>query len=422
MARAKLSLEATQPDPNLRFMIGHLNVLEPLMLELSDAEVEHQKYFHRYASGPTKPVEFHNLQLDTVTEELPGEDSFTNADQFNAPQRASNNKTDHVTTKAGIEESSEARARCCVTPVKVSKHQTVPSFFRRHQASAVHGNQEVCFLPSRADRDTPRVADESQVETTVAAASPATTSSNSTPFPPTATSSLPSSILGLTSASAPPASSPTTLASSPVPKKPAPRPRSAPRRCLYVRSMLEKVSALAVYGRPSAKSDILFPEDYPHNPGRTSCAACDQSKAMHRPERQRSKIHHGLIASGDSVLKSAALRREAMHSLSDVLCFEMEAAGLMGEFPCVVIRGIADYADSHKNDEWHHFTAAAAAACTKELLSYLDPEDIPAACTDSVGAAGTDDGRPPAGHVFNGTGIQHSGAGGFSVGRGLHIG
>ncbi|KAH6708511.1 hypothetical protein EV126DRAFT_331181 [Verticillium dahliae] len=85
MARAKLSLEATQPDPNLRFMIGHLNVLEPLMLELSDAEVEHQKYFHRYASGPTKPVEFHNLQLDTVTEELPGEDSFTNADQFNAP-------------------------------------------------------------------------------------------------------------------------------------------------------------------------------------------------------------------------------------------------------------------------------------------------------------------------------------------------
>ncbi|KAM0321846.1 hypothetical protein ACHAQA_009851 [Verticillium albo-atrum] len=85
MARAKLSLEATQPDPNLRFMIGHLNVLEPLMLELSDAEVEHQKYFHRYASGPTKPVEFHKLQLDTVTEELPGEDSFTNADQFNAP-------------------------------------------------------------------------------------------------------------------------------------------------------------------------------------------------------------------------------------------------------------------------------------------------------------------------------------------------
>ncbi|KAG7134438.1 hypothetical protein HYQ45_007581 [Verticillium longisporum] len=322
MARAKLSLEATQPDPNLRFMIGHLNVLEPLMLELSDAEVEHQKYFHRYASGPTKPVEFHNLQLDTVTEELPGEDSGFSRDNL---------EQQHT----------------------ISSHRDVFS-------TILDLGPNVGFRASRL------VTDDAGI---------------------------------------------------------VPRPQEA-RTAAKIRAsaLFKKVSALAVYGRPSAKSDILFPEDYPHNPGRTSCAACDQSKAMHRPERQRSKIHHGLIASGDSVLKSAALRREAMHSLSDVLCFEMEAAGLMGEFPCVVIRGIADYADSHKNDEWHHFTAAAAAACTKELLSYLDPEDIPAACTDSVGAAGTDDGRPPAGHVFNGTGIQHSGAGGFSVGRGLHIG
>ncbi|KAG7134436.1 hypothetical protein HYQ45_007579 [Verticillium longisporum] len=64
MARAKLSSEAAQPDPNLRFIIGHLNVLEPLMLELSAAEVEHQKHFHRCV--------------------FPGEDSFTNGDQFNA--------------------------------------------------------------------------------------------------------------------------------------------------------------------------------------------------------------------------------------------------------------------------------------------------------------------------------------------------
>jgi nucleoside phosphorylase len=33
------------------------------------------------------------------------------------------------------------------------------------------------------------------------------------------------------------------------------------------------------------------------------------------------------------------------------LCFEMEAAGLMLDFPCVVIRGVCDYADSHKNKE-----------------------------------------------------------------------
>jgi len=30
----------------------------------------------------------------------------------------------------------------------------------------------------------------------------------------------------------------------------------------------------------------------------------------------------------------------------------MEAAGLMDHFPSVVIRGICDYFDTHKNDIW----------------------------------------------------------------------
>ncbi|KAF3343390.1 Putative coatomer subunit alpha [Verticillium dahliae VDG2] len=130
MARAKLSSEAAQPDPNLRFIIGHLNVLEPLMLELSAAEVEHQKHFHRCVSGTTTPVETRIMELNAVAQEFPGEDSFKNGDQFNAPvisrphehtimydlardaaQRATSNKTDHVRTKAGIDESSKARIR-----------------------------------------------------------------------------------------------------------------------------------------------------------------------------------------------------------------------------------------------------------------------------------------------------------------------
>ena len=38
----------------------------------------------------------------------------------------------------------------------------------------------------------------------------------------------------------------------------------------------------------------------------------------------------------------------------------------------VVIRGICDYADSHKNDQWYPYAAAVAAACAKELLTYMD--------------------------------------------------
>ena len=64
--------------------------------------------------------------------------------------------------------------------------------------------------------------------------------------------------------------------------------------------------------------------------------------------------------------------RERWRRESDVLCFEMEGAGLMNTFPCLVIRGICDYADSHKNKRWQEYAAATAAAYAKELL-YVIP-------------------------------------------------
>jgi nucleoside phosphorylase len=59
-----------------------------------------------------------------------------------------------------------------------------------------------------------------------------------------------------------------------------------------------------------------------------------------------------------------------------VLCFEMEAAGLMNSFPCLIIRGICDYADSHKNKKWQPYAAVAAAACAKELLSIIPATEV----------------------------------------------
>ena len=57
------------------------------------------------------------------------------------------------------------------------------------------------------------------------------------------------------------------------------------------------------------------------------------------------------------------------------VCFEMEAAGLY-DFPCLVIRGICDHVDSHKNKIWQEYAAATAAAFTKELLLYIAPEQV----------------------------------------------
>ncbi len=41
---------------------------------------------------------------------------------------------------------------------------------------------------------------------------------------------------------------------------------------------------------------------------------------------------------------------------------------MMDAFPCLVVRGICNYADSLKNKQWQPFASAAAAAYAKELL------------------------------------------------------
>lgn len=61
---------------------------------------------------------------------------------------------------------------------------------------------------------------------------------------------------------------------------------------------------------------------------------------------------------------------------NSILCFDMEAAGLMNNFPCLVIRGISDYSDSHKNDHWRNRAIAVASAYVKELLSVIEPSDM----------------------------------------------
>jgi nucleoside phosphorylase len=71
-----------------------------------------------------------------------------------------------------------------------------------------------------------------------------------------------------------------------------------------------------------------------------------------------------------------ALVRDSMAEQEGVLCFEMEAAGLMDDFPCLVIRGICDYSDTHKNDVWQRYAAATAAAYAKELLCMMPGGEV----------------------------------------------
>ncbi|KAF6832813.1 hypothetical protein CPLU01_05902 [Colletotrichum plurivorum] len=188
--------------------------------------------------------------------------------------------------------------------------------------------------------------------------------------------------------------------------------------------MLQRGRRLSVYQRPPSNSDILFEADYSHDLSSTTCETCetcDGQKRVRRTPREFDgpEIHYGLIASGDRVVKSTVKRGEIIRNVGDVLCFEIEAAGLMSEFRCIVVRGISDYADSHKNDDWQHYAAATAAACTKELLAYIDPKPAPVSALSADAASNHD--SAAAGHVFHGKGIQNSGSGSFSVGNDLNI-
>ncbi|KAF5566205.1 ankyrin repeat [Fusarium phyllophilum] len=135
------------------------------------------------------------------------------------------------------------------------------------------------------------------------------------------------------------------------------------------------------YKRPAALSDRLYEADFIHQEGEgIACSSsCGDDKLVHRDERDEDEnnpaIHCGLIASGNSLMKDALLR-DKLAAKHGILCFEMEAAGLMNHFPCVVVRGICDYSDSHKNDEWQEYAAMAAAAYTKDLLLQVAPSSI----------------------------------------------
>ncbi len=88
-------------------------------------------------------------------------------------------------------------------------------------------------------------------------------------------------------------------------------------------------------------------------------------------------MHYGVIASSDEEIECGVTRDVAKEALGvGVLCFEREAAGLMNDFPCLVVRGISDYADTHKSTTWIGYAAAAAAACAKELLEIMPPQEV----------------------------------------------
>lgn len=131
---------------------------------------------------------------------------------------------------------------------------------------------------------------------------------------------------------------------------------------------------------PGVENDRLFDSEYRHLERGKTCDKSGCSGELVRrtrldpdqPTPPRPVVHFGLIASGDTVMKSGQ-HRDRIAEREGVIAFEMEGAGVWDTFPCVVIKGACDYADSHKTKTWQRYAAATGAACAKAFLEYWVP-------------------------------------------------
>ncbi|KFA81514.1 hypothetical protein S40288_09942 [Stachybotrys chartarum IBT 40288] len=133
------------------------------------------------------------------------------------------------------------------------------------------------------------------------------------------------------------------------------------------------------FARPSLEHDRLFKATH-HHIGEygSNCVACDHKELVQRPQRSAGDehelvFHRGRIATGNAVVQDGELRDEIGARCDGALCVEMEAAGVDANRRCLVIRGISDYADSHKDDVWRSYAAGNAAAFARELLCRIQP-------------------------------------------------
>ena len=146
---------------------------------------------------------------------------------------------------------------------------------------------------------------------------------------------------------------------------------------------LQRFATLESFQHPGIGSDLLFEADYDHvalepdllERGDSYCSRCDPGKVVHRPPRERThpQFHMGTILSGGEIMQDPRRRDKLSKSYHNAICIEMEAAGVTEDTHCLVIRGIADYADSHKYWSWQNYAAATAAAFARELLHKIRP-------------------------------------------------
>ncbi|KAK4644806.1 hypothetical protein QC761_308170 [Podospora bellae-mahoneyi] len=164
-------------------------------------------------------------------------------------------------------------------------------------------------------------------------------------------------------------------------------------KIMSVLSVLPAQSGLSTQ-YPGAAKDKLYKATYSHIREKELCETCGCDDELVTRERlghetPHPMVHLGIMASGDNVVKSAPYRDKIVAESklkleANIIGFEMEGAGVWDTFPCIVIKAVCDYADSHKAKGWQPYAAATAAACMKAFLKKWTPSPSPQDDTFSV--------------------------------------
>ncbi|KAL3462421.1 hypothetical protein BJX64DRAFT_259111 [Aspergillus heterothallicus] len=163
---------------------------------------------------------------------------------------------------------------------------------------------------------------------------------------------------------------------------------------------LENVQQSELKWRHPDIDDILFEASYHHQhtnplPKRCHCfesgphggpcaealehncedIGCDETRVSRRRRAGEDKpsVYIGTIATADTVMKSGK-HRDEIGRKGRVIGFEMEGAGVWNNISCLIIKGVCDYADSHKSKLWQAYAAATGACAAKVFLEYWIPE------------------------------------------------
>ncbi|CAH0019563.1 unnamed protein product, partial [Clonostachys rhizophaga] len=132
----------------------------------------------------------------------------------------------------------------------------------------------------------------------------------------------------------------------------------------YYEAIKDKRHQTGTFSDPGQDLDQLLLND------NTKAITVEQRE--HRPDDQRTRIWYGLIGSGEKLLKNAK-KRDELRDRYNLIGIEMEAAGATVSIPVGVIRGVCDYGDERKNEEWQTYAAAMAAAYAKAVLAQIGP-------------------------------------------------